>query len=98
MKRNAQTPSWGAWKHISVLLAALLSVLFLTACATTGTEQTLGQKVTAPEQCLQSPESPPPLADPATLADAVRNHALAMALYWQLAEWHECLIMWERGR
>lgn len=98
MKRSAQQGSWSAWTPTSRRLASLLPFLFLTACATTGTVQTPVPKVSAPEQCLQGAPSLPMLVEKATLADAVRNHAEVAAAYWQLAEWHTCLIMFERGR
>ena len=97
MKRNAQGCSWQVWKRISVLLAGLLSVQFLTACVTTGTAPTPVPKVQAPEQCLLLAEPLPVLTD-ATLAGAVRNHAEVAAIYWQLAERHRCLAEFERGR
>lgn len=97
MRRNAQRPSGRAWMPISRLLGALLSVLFLTACETTGTAPMPVPKVRAPEQCLQLAEPLPPLAE-ATLAGAVRNHAIVAAAYWDLAERHRCLVEFERKR
>lgn len=97
MKRNAPRPSWPRWTPISALPALLLSALFLQSCSTIGTQPMPVPKVSAPEQCLQSAPRLPPLAE-ATLAGAVRNHLEVTAIYWQLAEWHECLIMFERGR
>lgn len=97
MKRNALRGLWPASTPISRLPVLLLPVLFQACSSMTGTPPTLAPKVSAPEQCLQSAPSLPPLADP-TLAGAVRNHAEVAAIYWTLAEWHTCLIMFERGR
>ena len=97
MKRNALANSWQALRPTFGLLALLFSALCLQACSTTGTSVMPVPKVLAPELCLQLAPNLPPLADP-TLAGAVRNHAEVATLYWQLAEWHECLVMFERGR
>ena len=96
MLKNALRRSWQAWRPISRLPVMLLSALFLQACSTTGTPGTLA-KVSAPEQCLQ-PAQPLPLLTDATLGGAVRNHLEVTALYWELADRHECLIRFERGR
>ena len=97
MKRNDLASLWQAWKRISRLPVLLLSVLCLQACSTTGTSVMPVPKVSARELCLQTAPSLPPLADP-TLGGMVRNHVEVAAIYWQLAEWHECLVMFERGR
>lgn len=96
MLKNALKRSWQVWRPISRLPVLLLSALFLQSCSTTGTPGTPA-KVSAPEQCLQ-PAPPLPLLSDATLGGAVRNHLEVTSLYWQLAEWHDCLIRFERGR
>ena len=97
MQNDALPGCWSVWRPTSRLLVLLLSALFLQACSTTGTGQAKTTKVSAPEQCLLLAEPLPPLDD-ATLAGAVRNHLLAAAQYWELAERHHCLVMFEQGR
>ena len=99
MPKNAPRSCPPALRRIFGPLALLAAVLSLPACSTTGTARApaLPAKVSAPEQCLPLAEPLPPLTD-ATLAGAVRNHVLAAAQYWELAERHRCLAEFEKQR
>ena len=93
----AHKPSWQAWRPISRLLACLLSAALLQSCSGMPTQPLPVAKVSAPEQCLDSPHPLPQLADPSL--EGVLRHLILVAGEWHLlAAKHLCLAEFERLR
>ena len=97
MPVNRTQPCSRHWTRISALLGFLLLVASQASCSQMSTTPSPVAKVSAPEQCLASPDPLPLLAEGSM--EALVRHVVLLAAEWHdLRIRHACLAEFERLR
>ena len=97
MHANRTQPYSRRWMPIFGRLSCLLAASLMIGCSGMSTQPLPVPKVSAPEQCLASPEPLPLLADPSM--EGLLRHLILVAGEWHdLRIRHACLAEFERLR